>query len=71
MLAGLQITVGSRIIGSLSNDDGDVNEIGKKAIGPFQVPKSLTFQNEAKCTSFLVKMSLICMRKKNHFHIKC
>ena len=27
-------------------------------------------QNEAKCTTFLVKMSLICMRMKNHFHIK-
>ena len=28
------------------------------------------FQNEAKCTTFLVKMSFICMRMKNHFHIK-
>ena len=28
------------------------------------------FQNEARCTTFLVKMSLICMRMKNDFHIK-
>ena len=28
------------------------------------------FQKEAKCTTFLVKMSFICTRMKNHFHIK-
>ena len=28
------------------------------------------FQNEARCTTFLVKMSFICMRMKNDFHIK-
>ena len=31
------------------------------------------FQNEAKCTTFLVKMSFICLtmkNAKNHFHIK-
>ena len=28
------------------------------------------FQNEARCTTFLVKMSVICMRMKNDFHIK-
>ena len=27
------------------------------------------FQNEARCKIFLVKMSFICMRKKNDFHI--
>ena len=27
------------------------------------------FQNEARCTTFLVKMSFICMRMKNDFHI--
>ena len=27
-------------------------------------------QNDAKCTAFLVKMSFICMRMKNHFRIK-
>ena len=32
--------------------------------------KNPHFQNEAKCTIFLVKMSFICMRIKNHFHIK-
>ena len=40
-------------------------------IGCFQVPKlNPHFQNEAKCTTFLVKMSFICRRMKNHFHIK-
>ena len=28
------------------------------------------FRNEAKCTTFLVKMSFICTRMKSHFHIK-
>ena len=28
------------------------------------------FQNEARCKTFLVKMSFICMRMKNDFHIK-
>ena len=32
--------------------------------------KNPHFENEAKCTTFLVKMSFICMRMKNHFHIK-
>ena len=32
--------------------------------------KNHHFQIEAKCTTFLVKMSFICMRMKNHFHIK-
>ena len=38
-------------------------------IGHVCVPKTLTF-NEAKCISNLVKMSFICMRMKNPFHIK-
>ena len=38
-------------------------------IGHVWVPKTLTF-NEAKCLSNLVKMSFICMRMKNPFHIK-
>ena len=33
------------------------------------VPKNFTFKKEAKCTTFLVDMSFICMRMKNHFHI--
>ena len=32
--------------------------------------KNSHFENEAKCTTFLVKMSFICVRMKNHFHIK-
>ena len=37
---------------------------------PFPSSKNPHFQNEAKCTTFLVKMSFICIRMKNHFHIK-
>ena len=37
---------------------------------PLQSSKNPHFQNEAKCTTFLVKMSFICMRMKNHFHMK-
>ena len=32
--------------------------------------KNPRFQNETRCTTFLVKMSFICMRMKNDFHIK-
>ena len=37
---------------------------------PLPSSKNPHFQNEAKCTTFLVKMRFICMRMKNHFHIK-
>ena len=37
---------------------------------PLPSSKNPRFQNEAKCTTFLVKMSFICMRMKNDFHIK-
>ena len=37
---------------------------------PLPSSKNPHFQNEAKCTTFLVKMSFICIRMKNHFHIK-
>ena len=37
---------------------------------PLPSSKNPHFQNEAKCTTFLVKMSFICMRMKGHFHIK-
>ena len=40
---------------------------------PSHPGSSRMLQNEAKCTTFLVKMSFICMRmqiKINHFHIK-
>ena len=43
----------------------------QKSNRPLPSSKKPHFQNEAKCTSFLVKMSLICLRMKNHFHIKC
>ena len=32
--------------------------------------KNPHFQNEAKCTTLFVKLAFICMRMKNHFHIK-
>ena len=37
---------------------------------PLPSSKNPHFQNEARCATFLVKMSLICMRMKNDFHIK-
>ena len=37
---------------------------------PLPSSKTPHFQNEAKCRTFLMKMSFICMRIKNHFHIK-
>ena len=37
---------------------------------PLPSSKNPHFQNEATCRTFLVKMSFICMRMKNHFHIK-
>ena len=36
---------------------------------PFPSSRNSTYQNETKCKSFLLKMSFICMRIKNHFHI--
>ena len=32
--------------------------------------KNPHFQNEEKCTTFLVEMNFICIRMKNHFRIK-
>ena len=37
---------------------------------PLPSSKNPHFQNEAKCTIFLVKMSFICTRMKNHCRIK-
>ena len=37
---------------------------------PLPSSKNPHFQNEAKCSTFLVKISFICMRMKNYFHIK-
>ena len=36
---------------------------------PFPSSKKSHFQNEAKCETFVVKMSFICIIIKNHFHI--
>ena len=37
---------------------------------PLPSSKNPHFQNEASCSTFLVKMSFICMRMKNDLHIK-
>ena len=37
---------------------------------PFPGFKSSHFENETKCKTFLVKMTCICIRIKNRFHIK-
>ena len=37
---------------------------------PLPGSKNSHFQNEAKCATSFVKLSFICMRMKNHFHIK-
>ena len=37
---------------------------------PLLSSKNPHFKNEAKCTTFLVKMSFICLTMKNHFHIR-
>ena len=37
---------------------------------PFPSSPGPLYQNEVRCSTFLVKMSLVCMRMKNHFHIK-
>ena len=37
---------------------------------PLPNSKNPHFQNEPRCTTFLAKMSFICMRMKNDFHIK-
>ena len=37
---------------------------------PLPSSKDPHFQSEARFTTFLVKMSFICMRMKNDFHIK-
>ena len=37
---------------------------------PFPSSLGPLYQNEVRCSTFLVEMSFICMRMKNHFHIK-
>ena len=62
----------------VSNGNGDqvvqADERGPRKItdttGPLPSPETPHFQNEGKCTTFLRKMSFICMRMKNQFHIK-
>ena len=42
----------------------------RSSIRPFPSSLITHYQNEAKCKTFLVKMSFIYMRMKNNFHIK-
>ena len=49
---------------------GSISGAGLIPIMPLLSSKNPHFQNEARCTTFLVKMSFICMRMKNDFHIK-
>ena len=37
---------------------------------PFPSSPGPLYQNEVRCLTFLVEMNFICMRMKNHFHIK-
>ena len=37
---------------------------------PLPSSKNPLFQNEAKCTNYLVEMNFICVRITNHFHIQ-
>ena len=46
------------------------NSLFTVLISHYRVPKTLTFIIRFKCATFVVKMSFICMRMKNHFHIK-
>ena len=45
-------------------------ELPSDVNSPLPSSKNPHFRSEAKCTTFLVKMSFICMRMKSHFHIK-
>ena len=46
-----------------------VSRLGYRINRPLPSSKNRHFQNEAKSTTFLLKMSFICMRMKNYFHI--
>ena len=46
------------------------NSLFTVLIGHFRVPKTLTFIIRFNCATFVVKLSFICMRITNHFHIK-
>ena len=41
----------------------------KQTISEWPSSKNPHFQNEGKCKTFHVKISFICMRINNHFHI--
>ena len=48
----------------------DMNDSPVCGNRPLPSSKNPHFKNEARCTTFLVKMGFICMRMKNDFHIK-
>ena len=43
--------------------------ISQVTYSPFSTSKCSHFQNEAKCKTFPVKTSFLCVRIKTHFHI--
>ena len=43
--------------------------VEEKGIGLFSVPRTITFKKDSKRKTFLVTMSFICTRIKNHSHI--
>ena len=43
------------------------NQALGKPIGQFRVPKTITFKTRLMCKTLLMKMSFICMNKKNIF----
>ena len=47
----------------------NVRHAHPQIIRPFTSSRNSYFKNEAKYKSFKVKMSFICIRIKNHFHI--
>ena len=49
---------------------GDAHCKKRELLRPVPSSKNPYFQNEAKCTTFLLKMSFISMRMKNDFHTK-
>ena len=48
-----------------------VEDLQRQVIDHFRVPNNLTFQNKAKCKTFVGKMSLICKKMQNPFYFNC
>ena len=55
----------AQLLNSLPVQTGNRTDFNR----PFPSFRKTHFQNEAKCKTFVVKMSFICIIIKNHFHI--